>query len=120
MKLRVVISVLILVSVLVLGIFTVTLIKDFCGELIKLTDQAGESMSINILDSVKDRWNKKANILSALIPHEHVDEVTLSISRAHAFLVSGNEDEYKAEIAEIIRQLEVVKRYDFPNMRSIF
>jgi len=120
MKVRIIISVVILVSVLTAGTLIVNKVRIFCSDLIELTDEASETLSVQALDSIKERWDKKTNLLSALIPHEHIDAVTLSIYRARAFLLSQNEDEYKAEIAEVIRQLKIVKQYDFPTVRSIF
>ena len=72
------------------------------------------------LPCAKQKWESHVVVLSVLIRHDRVDQVTESFARAEEFLKKGTEDECGAEIAQILTKLTWLREYDKPGFRSIF
>ena len=65
-------------------------------------------------------WERHIVLLSVLIRHDRVDQVSEGFARAEAFLQMGTEDECRAEITGLIAKLTRLREYDKPGFRSIF
>lgn len=120
MTIRMVVSIILLCGILISGILFVNSVDKVCFEVIKSTKTAAETYDIEMLNDIQYDWNNTSNYLSAFIPHEYVDTVTESLERAIAFLNHDTKDEFDAEITRFINQIEVIRQYDIPSVRSIF
>ena len=92
-------------------------IESFCVE---LCESLREDRVDVCFQKAKKQWEEKATMLSVWIRHDRVDYITESFSRAEAFLESNTEDEFHAELAQIVSKIYLLKQYDRPDLRSIF
>ncbi|MBR4971587.1 MAG: DUF4363 family protein [Oscillospiraceae bacterium] len=106
-----------LLAVVVAGIATQYWIESLCDDLCRLLQTLPREQT---LPEAKERWEHQVLVLSMLIRHDRVDQVTEAFARAEQFLRMGTEDECEAEIAEILSRLKWLRQYDKPNFRSIF
>lgn len=120
MILRVTASVLSLLLIIFAGIYLVIYINQLCDSLIIKTESAAKQYDAALLTNVKKQWENKVTLLSALIPHEHVDTLTASLDKAICFLINNDQSEFNAEIANAINQLKIIGSYDIPTFRSLF
>ena len=117
MKWRVWVACGLLLAVVALGITTQYWIESLCDDLCRLLQTLPRE---NTLPEAKERWEDRVLVLSMLIRHDRVDQVTEAFVRSEQFLQMGTEDECAAEIAEIMSRLKWLREYDKPNFRSIF
>lgn len=100
-----------------IGTITQIWIEDLCDELCYILREEPQSQG---LPQAKQQWEKHIIVLSVLIRHDRVDQVSEAFARAEAFLQMGTEDECRAETAEVISKLTWLREYDRPGFRSIF
>ena len=92
-------------------------VESLCDELCDVLREAPQAQD---LLWAKQQWEKHIVLLSVLIRHDRVDQVSEAFARAEAFLQMETEDECRAEIAGIISKLTWLREYDKPGFRSIF
>ncbi len=117
LKLRVALAFGLLALVLCVGSVTQYRMEGLCNELCDLLrdESAGESFS-----KAKERWSDHITLLSVMIRHDRIDNITEAFARAEAFLQADTEDEFRAEKAQIVSKLIWLREYDRPSFRSIF
>lgn len=120
MNVRAAVSVVLLITIVSAGIFLSLYINDFCDRLIVMTESAAEHHDLSAFNAARKEWLKKNSLLSALVPHHHVDGISASFDRAMSFMSDGDDKEFFAETVSVINQLKVIKGYDIPSLRSIF
>lgn len=117
MKMRVVLAFGLLALVLIAGYAAQYRMELFCDELRLLLKDTVSSESFL---QAKKKWNNHVTALSVMIRHDRVDNITEAFSRAEAFLAAGTNDEFRAEVAQIISKLTWLREYDRPSVRSVF
>lgn len=106
-----------LLAILIAGSLTQWYMETLCRD---LQQQLQENTSQQDFLSAKQRWEEHVAVLSMLIRHDRIDNITEAFARADSFRKKGTEDEYRAEVAQIISKLTWLSQYDRPNLRSIF
>lgn len=117
MKWRVWLAIGLLVFATSTGVLIQRRIENLCTELCaSLQDRHIEEE----FQKAKQMWEEKATMLSIWIRHDRVDYITESFAKAEAFLKSDTEDEFRAELAQLMSKIKLLKQYDHPDLRSIF
>lgn len=120
MKSRFLISCLLLLLVLAGGAFAQMQVQRVCDEMTELLKASAGEEEATKFEAARVLWEKNQGFLSALVKHERVDAVSESFSRAGAFLSEATEDEYRAEVSQLIGRLWLIREYDQLTFRSIF
>ena len=110
----------ILLAIPITGFFLQRHIDTVCTDISVLLHQAGQEISPRTLEQAMELWKNHQLVLTTMVPHEEVDAVTQSFQRALAFLYADNTEEFHATIAETLADLEVVRNFDRPSIRTIF
>ena len=120
MKIRLAAAILAFISAITLGIICTVYTDRLCTQISSDIESAAQNYDYNALQSTKQHWDRKVPILSAFVPHEHIDEVTEILSRALAFLQNDDHTEFDAEISCVMHQLYIISTYDIPTLRALF
>ena len=120
MKIRVTTSVLSLLFVIAFGILCTVYTNRLCSDLSQQAKHAASEYDRISLLKVKERWDNNVPVLSALIPHEHVDGLSASLNKALAFLKNEDKNEFDAEISWALHQFDIIGKYDKPSFRALF
>lgn len=108
-------------GMLVLILCTGTLVQyrvgELCDDLRRLLE---EPAAEEPFARAKTLWDSHVTVLSVLIHHDRIDNITESFARAEAFMNAETEDEYRAETAQLRSKLTWLRDYDKPGFRSIF
>ena len=110
----------ILLSIPITGFFLQRHINTVCADISELLHRAEQEIASPPLEQAIDLWKDHQLVLTALTPHEEVDAVTQSLRRSLAFIYADNTEEFYASIAEALAELEVVRTFDRPSIRTIF
>lgn len=120
MTIRFTVSIIMLLLIITLGLCCVIFTKDYCEMLIDETNKALIEKDMDAVIMAQSKWKKIVLYLSIVIPHEHIDDTSEAFERAIMFLRFDTEDEFSAEMSKIISNIEIIKSYDYPSLRSIF
>lgn len=120
MKIRLIASVLSLIIAIGAGVSGTLYTHSLCSRLSSHTQYAAIKYDPEELGKIKQKWDSKVSLLSAFIPHEHIDELTQTLDRAVSFLNNDDRNEFDAEISSILHQFEIIGRYDIPTFRTLF
>ena len=112
LKFKVIVACAIIICIPLAGAFLQFKIGQYCDTVLEYSLEGNEES----FSQARDFWLSHQNILTSLITHEEVDNVTLALERACA--AEGEElEESQREIAGL---LEIVRNFDHPDIRSIF
>ena len=120
MKIRLTISILAILFVITLGVLCTGYTNKLCADLYEQTEIAAKKYDRSSLLNIKARWEKNVPVLSALIPHEHIDGLSASLNKALSFLKDDDKNEFDAEISWALHQFGIIGSYDKPSFRSLF
>ena len=120
MKIRLIASVLCLILAVCAGVSGTLYTRSLCSTLAEQTQYAAEKYDSSMLCAIKQEWDSKVSLLSAFIPHEHIDELTQTLNRALSFLNNDDRNEFDAEISSMLHQFDIIGRYDIPTFRTLF
>lgn len=120
MKARFLIACLLLALVLSGGVLAQWQVQSTCDEITQLIEDSYGEEEVTRFEQARELWQKREAFLSALVRHDRIDAVSESFSRAGAFLSEQTEDEYQAEIAQLIGRLKLIREYDQVTFRSVF
>lgn len=120
MKIRLSAAILAFAAAIGAGILCTAYTDRLCVQISSDIESAAQHYDYNALQNTKDRWDQKVPVLSAFVPHEHIDEVTEILSRALAFLQNDDHTEFDAEISCVLHQLYIISTYDTPTLRALF
>ena len=120
MSVRVAAAVILLILITGAGIGFASYTARVCGELLEMNAAAAVSFDKVKLSEAAEAWRSRADILSCLIPHDHIDRITESYMKASVYIELGCLEEYSAELQSIKAGLTVLQNYDKPTLRSVF
>ncbi len=67
-----------------------------------------------------DLWMSNETLFACLIPHEELDRVKQSLLQAQSILTLDDMAEYQLELTGAASGVEIILKYDHPDIRSIF
>ena len=120
MRIRLIASVLSLIIAVCAGVSGTLYTRSLCRTLSEQTQSAAQKYDPALLGDIKQKWDSKVSLLSAFIPHEHIDELTQTLNRALSFLNNNDRNEFDAEISSMLHQFDIIGRYDIPTFRTLF
>lgn len=120
MTIRLTVSIMLLLIIPITGITTLIYVRTSCDDIVYEISKAAENYDIQNMLNIQKKWKNITFFLSIIIPHGHLDEISESIDRAIMFLKFDTKDEFSAEISKTIGNIEIIKNYDYPSIRSIF
>ena len=119
MSFRLKLSIIALSLVIILGTISLVYINRACNNILDIINNAERNPSINEMLKLKKEWNTLSFYLSITIPHNHIDEVCEALDRSIMFLKYGTEDEFAAELSNILAGVKIIKNYDKPSLRTV-
>lgn len=75
--------------------------------------------ALNLCTDMNDRWNKIAWKVDALLIHDYVDGVGLSLAQMQRYIENGSLDLYFAESEKAKRALASLKDSEYPTTENI-
>ena len=76
--------------------------------------------ALNLCADMNDRWNEMAWMVDALLIHDYVDGVGLSLAQMQRYIENGSPDLYFAESEKAKRALASLKDSEYPTTENIF
>ena len=76
--------------------------------------------ALNLCADINDHWNEMAWMVDALLIHDYVDGVGLSLAQMQRYIENGSPDLYFAESEKAKRALASLKDSEYPTTENIF
>ena len=94
-----VISVILLTAVTAFVIVDIAIMKNYCAELIELTDSLPKEEENykdgkDTIDRISEKWQKRAVLISYLMDYREVDRVNIALSDMKNAFYSGDFQQY--------------------------
>ncbi|WP_283607903.1 DUF4363 family protein [Faecalispora anaeroviscerum] len=83
-------------------------------------DSGNTEQSKALIKNVVETWHDHHHMMSYFIPHERLETVSQTLSATESFLMSGTEDEARAECSRAMNQLHTLMDTEMPYWNNIF
>lgn len=74
----------------------------------------------DLLSLAKARWEAGLPLLSSLISHDRLEQVSRLLAQAEGFLWTGEQAECAAQLRELCCLLEAIRQYDQITLQTVF
>lgn len=125
MQWRVVTAVLLLAAIFLGGLAARSWVDRLCQDtaqpLEALWDQLQSGQwDPDLLSLARERWERSLPILSSLVAHDRLEQVSCQLAQAEGFLMLGELEECSAQLNEIQYLLGAIQEYDHITLQSVF
>ncbi len=125
MQWRVVTAVFLLAAIFLGGLAARSWVDRLCRDteqpLEALWDQMqSRQYDPDLLSLARERWERGLPVLSSLVAHDRLEQVSRQLAQAEGFLMMGELDECSAQLSEIQYLLTAIREYDHITLQSVF
>lgn len=92
---------------------------DSINQIDRAVDEKDLASALSLCKATEEKWYESAPAIDILLIHDYIDNIGISISKMHSFLVNNNTEMYFAESTGAKKALASVLGSEYPNFENI-